>query len=594
VRDSFLAGWASRLSLCTLLAWGQAAAVSTTVGFAAVAQATSPSALRVIALSGETLSTNGRVIVAQQFVESPIINNDGHVAFLAQSAAAASVWLASPAGLRLVAASGEPAPATSVTFESFSDLVLPDGAGPAFKATLVGPSVRADSRDSIWLDRTGGLQLAARAGDAAPAADADLRFTHFETPVAANGDGRVAFFARVHDKEQQGTADGSGLWTAGPGGVASIARADALAIPDDAAITFLPQSFEAPFAHDPVISPAGQTIFRGFLGGAGVDDSNLNGLWSDSPAAGLRLLVRGGDAAVGVEGKSFVSFPAVPTINAAGDSALLAFYGTPQGHGHGGNASSAAAATIDGPLGLGIWLCRASGALEPMFRVGDDAPGVPGGAQFVDVFNPIMNAASRVALLAVVDGPEVNDANQLGVWSNAHSTNGEFALIARQGDQAPGCDPGFVFGAFLTPALNAAGQTAFMANGYRVENGVILDSGLGIWGEDCAGALALVARVGQTIEVAAGDVREIASLALTTGSGGEDGRPRGLNDRGEITFRAVFADGSSGIFVSAALTVPEPPARFALRPALLYVGFATRWRTTRHTARFEAPRNRTT
>jgi hypothetical protein len=578
-----LAESAFRFSLRKLIASAQLAALATMVGVATVARAASPEALQFVALSGVPLSADGRAIVAQQFVESPVINNDGQVSFLARTASAAtSVWLASSARLRLVAASGDPAPTPGVTFNNFSDLVLPDGAGPTFKATLAGPAVRDDARDSIWLDQSAGVQLAARAGAAAPAVGADLRFTHFETPLAANGDGRVAFFARVHDKEQLGTADGSGLWTAGPSGVAPIARALAAAIPNDAAVAFLPQSFEAPFADDPVINAAGQTIFRGFLGGAGVDDSNLNGLWGYSPAAGLRLLVRGGDAAVGVSGKSFVSFPAAPTINAAGDSALLAFYGTPQNHGHPGDTPGSPGATNNEPLGLGLWMRRASGALEPLFQIGDDASSISGGARVVDIFNPVMNAASRVVLLAAVDGPDVDDANQLGVWSNARSAGGDFALVARQGDQAPGCEPGFVFGSFLIPALNAAGQTAFMASGYRLEHGAVLDSGLGIWGQDRTGAVALVARAGQTIEVAAGDFREIVSLALATGSGGEDGKPRGLNDRGEITFRAVFADGSSGIFVSAALTVPEPTARFAFVLALLYVGFAVRRRFEGH------------
>jgi hypothetical protein len=139
------------------------------------------------------------------------------------------------------------------------------------------------------------------------------------------------------------------------------------------------------------------------------------------------------------------------------------------------------------------------------------------------------------------------------------SLDGDLSLIARQGDQAPGREPGFVFGVFLEPSLNAAGQTAFMANGYRTADGAIADSAFGIWGQDRAGRLRLVASDGDMLEVSAGDLREVASVAFASATGGEDGKARGFNDAGQIVFRATFTDGSIGVFVSDALTVPEPP-----------------------------------
>jgi hypothetical protein len=169
-----------------------------------------------------------------------------------------------------------------------------------------------------------------------------------------------------------------------------------------------------------------------------------------------------------------------------------------------------------------------------------------------------MNAASRVAFLAAVDGEGVDDSNEMGLWSSAMSAEGQLRLIARQGEQAPGREPGFVFGVFLEPALNAAGQTAFMASGYRQLDGMIVDSAFGIWGQDRAGKLRHVASEGQVLEIAPGDHREIASLMFASATGGEDGKPRGFNDAGQVVIRAMFIDGSSGIFVSNALTVPEP------------------------------------
>ena len=157
----------------------------------------------------------------------------------------------------------------------------------------------------------------------------------------------------------------------------------------------------------------------------------------------------------------------------------------------------------------------------------------------------------------MVAGEGVVASNEIGLWSSGMSLDGLPRLVARQGDEAPGCEPGFVFGAFLDPSLNAAGQAAFMAAGYQLVEGMIADSAFGIWGQDRNGDLRLVARVGQIVEVGPGDYREIASIVFASKTGGEDGRARGLNDLGQVVFRATFPDGSSGVFVSDVLTVPE-------------------------------------
>jgi hypothetical protein len=169
-----------------------------------------------------------------------------------------------------------------------------------------------------------------------------------------------------------------------------------------------------------------------------------------------------------------------------------------------------------------------------------------------------MNASSRVAFLAAVGGDGIDGSNEVGLWSNAMSPDGGLRLIARNGDEAPGREPGFVFGVFLEPSLNAAGQTAFMATGYRQFEGTVLDSAFGVWGQDRDGRLRLVASVGQLLEIEPGDHREIASLLFASATGGEDGKARGFNDAGQIVLRVTFTDGSSGVFVSNALTVPEP------------------------------------
>jgi hypothetical protein len=454
----------------------------------------------------------------------------------------------------MIAKSGDPAPASGAAFARFSNLVMADGGVAAFKATLAGVAIDDDNRESFWLHRSGILSLITQAGRKAPDPVADLRFSHFETPIALNRSGQAAFFARTRDKEG-GFAEGSGIWAAGSGGVSIAANGNTPAVAGAPGVVFLPQSFEQPFANDAAISPSGQTIFRGFLAGPSVDETNLNGLWSYSETTGLRLMQRAGEEAVGMSGALFRSFPSVPTINAAGDTAFLAFFDHMHSRENGALASSAQEDTAE--IGLGLWLRRAAGELSHVFAIGDQAPGIDGDVHFVDTFDPVMNATSRVAFLGAVRGEGVSAANELGLWSSGLSPDKSLRLICRQGDAAPSSEHGFVFGTFLEPSLNAAGQATFMASGYRLEGETIVSSAFGIWGQDRAGVLRLVARVGQSLEIAPGDERIIASLTFASKTGGEDGRARGLNDLGQVVLQASFTDGSSGIFVSDALSIPE-------------------------------------
>ena len=248
---------------------------------------------------------------------------------------------------------------TGADFAHFAELVIADGGMTAFKATLSGRTIGDDNRDSIWLDNAGTLALVAQAGNKVPSTSADLRFSHFETPIARSTPTDRRRFLRVpatrRTKPYRAVEYGRPVQTESPSWPITILR-ESLAAAD---VVFLPQSFEQPFSNDPVISPSGQTIFRGFLSGPGIDESNLNGLWNYRETAGLQLLQRAGDEAGGLGGAHFVSFPSVPTINAAGDTALLAFF------------HAAATANSASELKLGMWLRHASGELNHIFTIGD-------------------------------------------------------------------------------------------------------------------------------------------------------------------------------------------------------------------------------
>jgi hypothetical protein len=552
---------------------GLVAALAAAVFVPVACGAAEVASVRVVALSGDSpagLSTAGGFT---QFGDAPVIDANGQVAFLAAAGAEfepSSVWTETACGLRRVAGAGEPAPGISAAFRHFADLAVGADGLIGFKATLARTTSGADESESIWIERDGVLRLIARGGAEAPDPTKDRRFLRFESPVAVNGDGHVAFFARTRDKELE-TVQDSGFYSFSGGALVSIATAAGPAVSTEPDVIFHAQSFEAPFADDPVINATGTTVFRGFIDGPGVDQSNRHGLWQFDRPRGLQLLHRGGDAAPGLADARFVSFPAIPTINNAGDTVFLAFYQLDADLIHQHDAPDPAEHPHEAAIRIGVWRRRSSGEVGLVLKLGDQAPGVPGDARFVDVFDPVMNGAGHVALLAAIAGDGVTPTNEVGLWSSGMSSDGSLNLVARQGDVAPGGN-GTIFGAFLEPTMNSVGQTAFVATGYAAGERELTPK-VGIWGEDRRGFLRLVVEAGQFIEVADGDWRQVAGLAFAAETGGEDGKPRGFNDSGQLAFHATFNDGTSGVFVSNALAVPEP------RLFVLLLGAAfVRWR----------------
>ncbi len=81
-------------------------------------------------------------------------------------------------------------------------------------------------------------------------------------------------------------------------------------------------------------------------------------------------------------------------------------------------------------------------------REGDQAPGMADGVTFdllLPLFlevDPVLNGATRTAFYATLVRPEVATSSDVGLWSN---TAGSLALLAQEGDQAPGTPPGVTF-----------------------------------------------------------------------------------------------------------------------------------------------------
>jgi hypothetical protein len=272
----------------------------------------------------------------------------------------------------------------------------------------------------------------------------------------------------------------------------------------------------ASFMDFPVLNAAGQTAFRAYLTGSGVDHTNDQGIWSEGSGA-LALVARsGGEApgtASGVKYNTFSLSRFSHTLNSAGQTAFRA--------GLTGNG-------VHGLNDEGIW-SEGSGTLALVARDGGLAPGTASGVRFsgFGFSDPRLNDAGQTAFDSTLTGSGVDSTNDEGLWTEG---SGPLALIAREGSQAPGTASGVRYGGTLGGfVFSTAGQAAFRAS--LTGNGVNSTNNQGIWSAG-SGTLALVARTGSQAPGTANGVNysqlfipvlnaagQAAFLAVLTGSG---------------------------------------------------------------------------
>jgi hypothetical protein len=363
----------------------------------------------------------------------------------------------------------------------------------------------------IWSEGSGSLALVARLGDQAPGLPSGVNFGSIYLP-ALNNAGQTQFRAGYYTNGS--TAEKSGIWSEGSGNLALVA-AYGMPIPGTDVIFY--DSFTVNSSSHS-LNDAGQSVFR----------TEGGGIWSDRSGS----------------------------LEGVGPAPAGTVYGT-RGYPAFNNAGQVAFSDTNN----GVW-SDASGTLALVARLGSQAPGMPDGVNFAS-FNSlvlnrvVMNNAGHTAFSATT-------TTGSGVWSEG---SGSLALVAHSGNQAPGTPIGVNFGGFTgnNPSLNDAGQTAFQAG--LTGSGVSPTNNFGIWATDLTGALQLIARTGDLLEVGPCDFRTISLLRFRGETGNSDGRPSAFNNQGQLAFFARFTDGTSGIFVSNRVAIPEPGT-------ILLLGFA--------------------
>jgi hypothetical protein len=507
--------------------------------------------LRTVALSGgQSPDTPSGAVFSDLFL--PVLNNAGETAFrgfLQQKSGGVTIfndeglWSEGSGALRLVARAGSQAPgaASGVNFTGVSlDPAFNDAGHVAFIGDLTLENGIDGLNYGVWSDDSGALALVARKGQQAPGTNSGQTFSGLGHPWLNNA-GQIAFQAALEIGKNGVTEDNyQGIWRGETNALSIVVRQgdQAPGAPDGARF----QDFER-FA----FNEAGRTVGVASLrtGAGGVTAANDAGIWAERAGA-LQLVAREGDQAPGtplgavfggVDRELFkASVFGDPAINTAGRTAFRGWL-LPESGG------------VSHENLRGIW-SDLTGGLLLVARQGNQAPQAPPDAVFETFNDPVVNDAGHISFAATlrIGSGGVEDPNSSGIWAGPPDN---LRLVARQGSQAPGTPAGAKFGTLLLHSLNRVGQSAFWTALQSGDGGVTSHNDFGIWAEDRSGALRLIIREGDVIDVDDGpqqDLRTVRSLSFNANS--FDIRSSGFNDLGQLAFVAWFTDGSEGIFVS--------------------------------------------
>jgi T5SS/PEP-CTERM-associated repeat protein len=522
--------------------------------------------------------------------------------------------------VRTVALTGQSAPGADATFSDFRGKVwddlpvaLNEQGHVAFYAQVSGATIVESNDTGLWSEGGGnGLGIVAREGSVATGASVPFGdFTAgFFSDLVLNGKGDIAFrhegYISTGNSIESGGANG--LFYANHAGVVgTIAYRGGPAAFEDkmfSEVDIRSITSLAPPAASPVFNAAGTAAFVGVMRtGNGVTDDNRWGVWQYDRQGGLQLFIRAGASAPGTTENIWFFEPDI-AINNQNEVAFRGRLGEfQQGAGSGiyvanadselrgvartGQPAPGTATTfnyLSAPSlnsgghvaffaglnpdagqtsnGAGIWRETAPNSLELVARTGDAAPGTQAFFSFdnADPELPGSNESGQMAFVSDLSGPEVSELNDTGIWKV--NANGSLALVAREGDAAPGTAGVFAPYGLGGAFINGAGQVAFY--GGISDGGLNPTNNFGIWAQALDGEVHLIAHTGGYLDVSdtpgITDLRQIVTLysPLTFGSG--NGRPSAFNDRGQIAFMAAFADGTSGVFVSNVVAIPEPAA----------------------------------
>jgi hypothetical protein len=481
-----------------------------------------------IALLGEAAPlTNGDHATFDTFW-SRGINNDGEVALIGRLDSSVGnrygIWVTENGVLKERVRAGQPAPGAdpdgTALFTSFSSnsLAFNDHGDIGYLGFTSQPS-----SSGYWISSATDTVPIAIVGT--PVIGHDWSYATANYVPALNNQGQMAFNLSVRE-------DGSTTWHYGIF-VNNSSSVDPVILEREPA-PGTAGNYSSIIRTNPPVNDVGQTATAvGILDP--VSGQHIATAIYAGNSQSLNLLALTGATAPGTSAtyNTVVGGASMP-LNSAGDTVFTARL-------QGGDVTS--------QNEYGLWRSR-NGAAELLVRQGDTAiAGVDGLADVTFGVNfgttrAIIDDSGQVVFSATLVGADITPANQYSLWS---ARDGELTLLVQAGTVAPGTADVFSSLAVSTFSTNRLGQVAFLG---------VAGGNSGIWAQDPSGALRLIVRSGDTIEVEPGVSRTITGLEIlmpSSGlapSGGSDGRARFFNDAGQILFGATLDNGQKGLFVS--------------------------------------------
>ncbi len=524
-----------------------------------------------VARTGVSYSSEGVL----KLMSPPVVNRYGDVAFASTFEAGGPVTTRNDAGLflfngattRVAVVKGDQEYGTpldidgdgikddKVIFGSFTNLFLADrtaagdtDADLGFRASIAGTS---DDQPVTLLNNLGFYR-----DDPANTGVREMRTSDYLSTSFTWNDG-TAFLGAVNTPIRE-SADNTALVTGRLVGIPLVRDTGIFASSRNVVVQ---EEDPAPNTSDgvefgditgtPTVNSADGLAFRAILRGPGVTAANDTAIYSVADynaapnALNYRLRLRKGLAMPGAAGSTLAGGATVfslgePRINSRGRIAVLAGLKV-------GSGAPAVTAANDIAIVSDLLLPDLSFAI--VAREGDLARDADGqtisGVKFTSSFTATIITGNAVIFSAKVIGTGITATNDCGIWLWDGTTT---YLIARKGDLAPGIvGTGVKFKSLGLPLANPGGRVAFTAT--LVGTGVSLTNDTGLWAVEEDGLTPLLRlRKGETYDFGRPELpvrRIVTSISLTTGSGGDDGFARGMDQDGNIAVLVGLSKGTA-------------------------------------------------
>lgn len=514
--------------------WGLAAG-------AQIARAAASVTITPLARSGMAAPDGNGTFGNYTHYREPVLNDAGEAAFTGRFLSTLGggadddylVRAGKDGGRVLLARQGQALPDVTGTFGGLFTAILReyamnDSGRVAFIAPRVGTPGGTADNSAVYSIRDPGLfWVHARRGDTPPFTATTFN-GFFPTSINDQPPAAVSFFTSHGASFTPVTAYTSRLGLLSP--VAWLSQA----APDGAGTAGMLGTFSYAGTGDPpaLRENASEVAFYAHLTGTAGAPQDDDGVFRASPD-GIADIARGHRAAPG--GGLYQEFATSPTYNADGVAAFVSQLEPVP--------SAGAILALDWPGGGDVAAYTGQ-------------PAADGNGTFSSLFPPSLNDHEAVAFRVVLTGTSGGGLDDEAIYKGDSTLLVVPALedqLAREGEAVP--EGGGVFAGFANfPAINDAGQVAFVATLRSTPGGTSDDRGLYLW--DPQQGVVKMVRENDVI-----DGRHVAAFSALVSR--DMGGHRGLNEQGEVVARVQFVEpGGDGIYLfrlEPLLAAPPPP-----------------------------------